>query len=374
MKIVYVANSEIPSRTANSVHVMKMCAAFAAAGHAVELLAYRGQASSGEPFDYYGVEQSFRLRRLPRLRWSRRSYVYGVVEGVLAAMRRPDLIYGRLLSGCFVGAQLGSPVVLEYHAPVLASGRLNHWLFKRLIRHRKFRYMVVISNALKEMYETDYPALVGRIRVAHDAADVEPPRPETAPTDRMRVGYIGSMNQGRGIDIIGEVARQCSWADFELLGGEPSEVGRWKAAFSDVENLSLRGFKPPAEAAMIRRGFDVALAPYQRSVLPHEGRSTTEPWMSPLKLFEYMASGCAIVASDLSALREVLEHERNALLCPPEDVAAWTAALLRLRDEPELRKSIAAAGRRDLIEHYTWRRRAVEVLRPPAPATPMTSA
>jgi glycosyltransferase involved in cell wall biosynthesis len=76
-----------------------------------------------------------------------------------------------------------------------------------------------------------------------------------------------------------------------------------------------------------------------------------------LKLFEYMASGRPIVASDLPSIREVLTHERNALLADPGDPAAFVAAVTRLQREPELAGRLAARARIDVAD-YTWDRRA----------------
>lgn len=81
-----------------------------------------------------------------------------------------------------------------------------------------------------------------------------------------------------------------------------------------------------------------------------------------MKMFEYMAAGKAIVSSDLPVLREVLTHERNALLVPPDDVDAWATAVKRLIDDPELRRRLGETARADLLAHYTWEARAKKVL------------
>jgi glycosyltransferase involved in cell wall biosynthesis len=84
--------------------------------------------------------------------------------------------------------------------------------------------------------------------------------------------------------------------------------------------------------------------------------------MSPLKLFEYMAAGRPIVCSDLPVLREILQHERTALLCDPDDAASWAGALARLHDEPTLRRTLAEAARAQFELHFTWKARADRVL------------
>ena len=85
-------------------------------------------------------------------------------------------------------------------------------------------------------------------------------------------------------------------------------------------------------------------------------------WMSPLKIFEYMAHGKPIVATDLPVIREVLEHERNALLAPSGDLDAWEHAARRLVDDPALRERLGGRAREDFEAGYSWRARARAVL------------
>ena len=84
--------------------------------------------------------------------------------------------------------------------------------------------------------------------------------------------------------------------------------------------------------------------------------------MSPLKIFEYMASAKAILCSDLPVLREVLEHERNALLLSPDQTAPWVAALRRLRADPAYAQALGMRAYEDFEMHYTWKQRAKRII------------
>lgn len=82
---------------------------------------------------------------------------------------------------------------------------------------------------------------------------------------------------------------------------------------------------------------------------------------SPIKLFEYMASGSPIVASDLPSIREVLTPGENALLSPPGDSTSLAASIAELLDNPAEARRLAAAARQD-VGKYTWKKRAERIL------------
>jgi glycosyltransferase involved in cell wall biosynthesis len=91
--------------------------------------------------------------------------------------------------------------------------------------------------------------------------------------------------------------------------------------------------------------------------LPNPRSAISSAFTSPLKLFEYMASGRPIVASDLPSLREVLRHEENALLAEPGNPQALVAGIQRIKDDAALGQRLAAQARADVAQ-FTWARRA----------------
>lgn len=367
MKIVYLGHSIIPSRAANSIHVMKMCQAFATNGHSVTLIVpdRKDGVEEGvaDVFKFYGVSQSFEIAFQPWLRARGRGYWYGLAAARESTRRRPDLVYGRNLTGCYLAALMGLPVIFESHSPVAESGVIPGWLLSRLIRHPQFKKLVVISEALKEHYIGRYKGLVGRIQVLSDGAD--PVSTETLAANipgrsgSLQVGYIGNLYKGRGIDLLISLARRLPSVDFHFVGGAECDVDRWRSASAGIGNVYFHGFVAPSSADAYRLAFDVLLAPYQTSVSVHGSRpGNIAPWMSPLKVFEYMAAGKAIVASDLPVLREVLRHRENSMLCGPDDVDAWVSTLEYLAESASVRKDLGSAARAEFERKYSWSSRA----------------
>jgi glycosyltransferase involved in cell wall biosynthesis len=370
LKLFYLSASEVPSRAANSVNVMKMSHAFARMGHQVTLFARPGGASTNQtPFDFYGVDPTFEIAtqgwpRIPAL---------GGQWYALRTWRRarklgaPDLCYGRHVPSLLRAAQRGCAARLEVHAP--PDSPLQSFQLSQLIAQRAFEALVCISDALRAEYLRLFPSLRSRrIIVAHDGADAQPRRPLPASAsplrgrpDAPRIGYIGHLYAGKGMEIIVELARSLPEMDFHVVGGTEADLQKWRAAYS-FSNLIMYGYVPHGQLPRFMDEFDVVLAPYQRSVSTMGGGGDVSKWMSPLKLFEYMAAGKAILVSDLPVLREVIDDGVAGLLCEPADPSSWAGALRRLVGSPQLRRTMGENARELLTRKYTWSRRAAEVL------------
>ncbi|MGH8223123.1 MAG: glycosyltransferase family 4 protein, partial [Woeseiaceae bacterium] len=169
---------------------------------------------------------------------------------------------------------------------------------------------------------------------------------------------------GRGLELLESIARRLPWLTLHVVGNWDTRLDPGTGGSPLPPNVHAHGFLPYASAEKIRVACEVLLAPYQRQVLTHAGADTSR-WMSPLKIFEYMAAGKAIICSDIAVLHEVLTHKETAWFCPPDDIEAWCAALTQLRDDERLRRALGNAARETFLRLHTWRARAASVLKSP---------
>ena len=271
-----------------------------------------------------------------------------------------DLVFGRNLFACWAAALRGHPVMFETHLPFDQESLIRKALLRDLLRRRNFLGLVVISVPIRASYVEAVVAEEEQIMVCPDAAS--DPEAGVATVSRKRragfvAGYVGHIYPGRGLELIEYLARRLPKVSFQVVGGDEKSVGEARARNRETANLVFHGFVPPRETAAFRASCDVLLAPYQRKVFLN-GKRETSAWMSPLKVFEYMASARPIVCSDLPVMHEVLRHEVNCLFCPPDDVEAWVMALERLAADSKLRDRLASRARNDFEDNYTWDRRA----------------
>lgn len=368
MKIAYISNSIIPSRTANSIHVMKMCQAFADNGHEVVLFAPKhiNNDYSIDVFNYYGVKNNFEIKyieyiNIPKL-WLF-SYALNVCRVIMS--KSFDFIYGRDLKSCFFSSLSTKNYYVSYesHKPYDKYNFIDKILLKLMFRQKVFKHLVVISNALKEIYINDKVLDSNKIFVAHDGAD-EPKDKKTilqiVESNKLRVGYTGHLYQGRGIDIILQVAKELPGIEFHIVGGNDKDINFWKQQLGIIDNVVYHGFVDPAKVYQYVNSFDILLAPYQNVVSLSGGKGNTSQYMSPLKVFEYMASQKPIIISDLPVLHEVLDND-EAYFVTYNNIKEWVNAIIYLSNK-ETRDNFAMKSFNNFIKNYSWRSRAEQIV------------
>lgn len=354
MQIYYISYSMIHSRSASSIHVMKMCQAFALNGHKIELYANRSSKKEKDIFNYYGVEKCFKISK----------YLIPRIQGT---SKLPDLFYGRYAKGLLEMTSSGKPIIFEVHAP--PKNEKEKKIQEALISHKNFKHLVSISHTLKNEYLNLFPCLKNKVIVAPDGAD--PPKSLNNQNrifklmgkskKKFNIGYIGHLYPGKSMEIILELAKRLPDYDFHIVGGTNKDLKYWKNNIS-IPNIIFYGFVPNSQLGKYYNAFDIVLAPYQHKVSGFDGGGNLGQWMSPLKIFEYMAYSKAIIASNLPVLREILFNRKNSLLCSPDDITEWIKAILELENDTNLRNKLAKTGNTEFMKYYTWQKRAEKVI------------
>jgi glycosyltransferase involved in cell wall biosynthesis len=327
--------------------------------------------------------QEIPLEWIPaRRRLRKYDYAWSAVQS--ARNWAADVVYTRLPQAAALSASSGQATILEIHD--IPRGFAGSRLFKRFLRSNGALRLVVISKILAADLNDNFgaPESPPFTHVIPDGVDLgrysdlpgpAQSRSELLPLlqtgsksigarffpDRFTAGYTGHLYPGRGMDLILKLAKRSPEMNFLVVGGEPQDVSRiaGKVKERGLENVTLVGFIPNADLPKYQAACDVLLMPYQQQVSASSGGDIAR-YLSPMKLFEYLACGRAICSSDLPVLREVLSDE-IAILLPPDDIDSWDSALQRLRNDTELRMKLAKNAL-DAAALYSWESRAQKVL------------
>jgi glycosyltransferase involved in cell wall biosynthesis len=381
--VVVVANARIPGERAQSIQTVRTAAAFARAGCQVTLLYARRRVqhavagAAGDPLAYYGVREAVELVAVPVLDFidavpRRFQYLPARLEewtfgrnAARQALRQGDaLVHCREIeAGAVLGRRRHPAYLFEAHS-IPRNPVKRRWLARAL---EGALGVVAITRGLSEDLTRELGTDPASILVSPDAHD--PAALERAPSKeearrslgldpgRPTVVYTGHLFAWKGVDTLVEAARTLPETAFVLVGGLPVDIGRMRAVVSSLglRNVEVRGHRPPTEIPAYLAAADVV-------AVPNSGREAISArHTSPLKLFEAMAAGKAVVASDLPSLREVLTHGVNAWLVDPDDPDALAKGIARLAGDPALAASLASRARED-ARGFTFDARARALL------------
>lgn len=380
MKILY--SHRIQSRDGQGVHLDAMVGALRSAGHTVKLVgpgSYESASLGGE-----SPWVALARRHIPRILLELAEFLYSVP----AAFRlwracvsfRPDVIYERynlfFTAGAWVARLTRTPYLVEVNAPLREErSRYGHLVMQRFARWSE-RYVWRSADRVLPVTRVlgDYLVSEGvepsRIVVIHNGIDLEefPQRERPARGDGARtvvLGFVGFVRAWHGLDqVILGMAEHPDATDLTLVvvgdGPARAELESLSRQAGIEDRVHFTGLAERQAVPRLLADFDIALQP------------AAVAYASPLKVFEYMATGAAIVAPDQANLREVLTHGKTALLFDPADPRDMWDSILKLARDPELSSSIGRAARATLISRdLTWKgnaRRVVEIvtsLQPP---------
>jgi glycosyltransferase involved in cell wall biosynthesis len=370
MKILYVAASPVPSKAANSVHVVKMAQALAKNGHSIELFVPIPLHLKSSPlthqniYQIYGVEPIFKFTQWSLFPTKLGQIIFSLSAYLNALFGKVDFVFTRCLPTAILMATLRVPVVYERHSDFGEGRSLNKIMYAQLIKSCFHKGTIVVSQALKNFFIETFGIKDSLVMVAADGSDPIPEQEYPCPfqkNSRKSIGYIGHLYKGRGIEVIAEMAKDHIDCDFHIVGGNEEDLLFWKKQLNYQSNIIFHGHVSHAETKNFMMNFDVLLAPYQNKV-EVAGGGNTEKWMSPLKIFEYMSSGKPLICSDISVLKEVLHHGINCMLCPPDNPKIWSETLSKLVDDNIFANSIGENAKKDFLENYTWQIRAKRII------------
>lgn len=357
------------SRDGQSIHIDELIHALRAAGHRVILV---------EPKRVPATQGSLRKRLLPKPVYELLELCYSFLEfaklAAAARKHRPDALYQRgnifMLSGVWTARLFGLPYLLEVNAPLAAErgkfgglslGKLAAWT-ERLTWRSADRVLPVTGVLARDIEKAGVPR--ARIAVTPNGVDLSRLKPIPMADakrllglgDALVLGFVGFVREWHGLEHIVALLHSepiLKTARFLVVGDGPACAAlRARAQELGVaDRLIITGVFEHRRLSEYLSAIDIALQP------------EVTPYASPLKLFEYMALGRAIVAPDTENIREVLEHEVDSLVFPAGNVAALADAIRRLAADGPLRVRLGAAAAAKVVQRgLTWQRNAERVV------------
>lgn len=361
MKLTYLSSARLPTNNAHGFQIMNMCAAFAQHSIDVELVVpKRKNLIEDDPFSFYSLPKTFLIKKLPVIDLYHTRMVPEKVSGLV------------LLCSFFISARIylwNSPTDILFTREKLTGLFFRNFVFEVHMPEQVVGYalrakkiITLTTSAKKEIIKKGVDSK--KILVAPDSVNLSlfPARTKLEarsflglPPDANIALYWGNFKKWKGVDIFAKAAALLPEVFIVMIGAtKDTDLRRIQELVSSNPNTLVEGFKSQELLPWY-------LAAAHVLVLPSTAQDeNSRLYTSPMKLFEYMASGRPIVASDLPSLREVLSN-KNSLLVTPDDPQALAEGVRTVLTNPELAQSIVHQAS-DTIQNYTWSKRAHSIL------------
>jgi glycosyltransferase involved in cell wall biosynthesis/SAM-dependent methyltransferase len=378
--LYYITHAHLPTKKAFGYAIAKMCSSFAETGEKVVLVMPSSRGKS-DIFSYYSIPVNFTVHEVSALDLGRLKFLgekipflikrisFGIAVFFAVKPEKGDIFYSRdLLSLPLLRMKTGN-IFLELHYLSKLDAILT-----RFVRVAK-KIIVVTRHLKEELTALGYSAT--DILVEPSGFDPEDFKlagisradlrrglglPEKVPI----VLYLGNLFPWKGVytlvDAFAAISRRggndaASKAVLVCVGGSEDTLASFRgyaAQMIPARRLMILGHKRHAETAQYQIAADVL-------VLPNSAKERISMYnTSPIKLFEYMASGTPIVASDLPSLREILD-EKMCVFAKPDDAESLATAIIRVLDHPEEARA-GAERAREKVSLYSWGKRTKDIL------------
>ncbi len=376
MRVAFVTDEVLPSTGADTIQFINALSALAARGVEVDLV-LPVEPDATEPPEalrerlvaHYGATCGFRvvpvraaLTDLPRVFTK---LAAGALGSARALARQPDLVHTRTLLPSLAALAVGRPLFFETYRPLTRQFAATRPVFRTLTRARAFGGLVVHSNVARDAFVADgvAPDRVATLYNGFTSSLLD--RAVPAPAARAQLGwteaptlvYAGRLSLAKGLDLFIEAARRLPQTQLVFVGNaETDEARAVQAATVGLPNVRYTGFLSAQALDVAHQAADVLLIPPSRKPLEQDGTTVL-----PIKTFNYMAAGRAILAGDLVDARELLRDDDNAVLVAPDDVDALVAALGALLSDAPRRARLGASARA-FAATLTWDHRAARLV------------
>jgi len=359
--LYYVAEFSLPNNTAYTIHVVKMLNALNEKLGTCELIIpYKDN-----KYNYNNLKKNFFLRKKKFLIKSifqkkyRLTFLLRIIFAFKAALyiKKNQNIITRSIMTSFFLILLKKKHFLEIHHEFYG---LSKFLFINLnnINSKYIIIIIFISKSLKNFYKN----ITKKGIVMPDAVDKNFFKKKKIKNIIKSIYYIGSFYKGRGIELIIEIAKILKKINFFLYGLRNSEIGNFK---NIPKNVKIFKFVEYSKVPRLLQKSDLLLIPHS---LNYVGISSNKKsidirkYTSPLKMFEYLASGTPLMASNLPVLKEILRNKYNSIIVKDNNPYNWANEIIKLQSNIKLKKIISENAIKTANKN-TWNIRAKKILK-----------
>ena len=350
-KIYYISELNLPNSSAYSIHVLKMCEAFSILGYKTTLFTTYAK-NKKIIYKNYCIKSKFEIISLfnQNLQLNFILRIIFTLKILLNTLNKNSFIISRSIIFSLISSIFMKNIILELHHEITGATRIVYNILKFFHLTNNLNY-IFLNRKLNEIYKINKKKFI----VLDDAVNLEMFNHKNIKKYKNTCIYIGSFFEGKGIDQIFRLARQNKNINFHLYGDK-----KFLSINETLKNMKFFGYVEYYKIPKILSKYNVALMPYQNKI---KGRSNTqiENYISPLKMFDYMAAGMIILASNIKAYSHILKNNYNCKLIRVNDDFQWSFQIQNILKNIKKFKYLRNNSL-EVIKKYSWKIRAKKIV------------
>ena len=355
--VFYIADFSLPNKSAYSLHVLKICDAFNEINtYKINLLIpfIKKNYSSKK------IKNDFLLKKKPKIKhfnkkkktlnfFSRIAFSFKIL--LYIKKNDPRIVISRSIIPSILLALFNVKNTLEIHSELSGFTKIFFSIIKINFIGKNLKF-IFINEYLRKKFNIKKEKSI----ILYDAVDYRDFKPSSRKTFKNCCFYSGSFAKGKALEIIMKVAKKLPHINFHLYGN-PDTI--YKKKIYKLNNIFFKGYVNYSRLVLLINNYKVLLMPYKKNVGVLIKDLNVAKYFSPLKMYDYLASGKIIIASDLPVYRDVLKNNINAIILK-EDMDMWSRMITKALKTKQY-NYLGVAGRK-ISKNYSWKSRIIKII------------
>ncbi len=357
MKIAYISETSLTNKSAQSLHVLKMCDAFCKKNDVQLIIPYANNNLSLKKIKknfLLTAKKNILVKSILNFKVSNFLYriLFGYKVGIYLRSNNSEIIISRSWISSFFLCFFKINHFLEVHSEFTG---LTKFLMINLnyINSKYILKTILISKTLSKKF-----SIINKKKflILHDAVDIKNFRYKKNSNKIKSVTYVGSFHEGKGVKLILELAKKFKKLKFNIYGEPLTNI------YDISKNVNIHGYINYNKVPYVLANSDILLLP--SADVQHVGSRSVNVtnYNSPLKMFDYLAAGKIILSSKRDGICEILKHNNNSIIANKYDLKTWIKAMNNILNNkynlPKLRRNSIITAKK-----YTWDKRVLKILK-----------
>ncbi len=365
MRIGYIFNSSIPSSNPGSLQVIKTCEGLIKHNNNVELIT----PNTGQNIP---IKKFYNLKKIPKINKIKffkkfplglNYYLFSIFSVAYAKRLKFDLIITRNFFTLFLLTLFKQKSIIEIHHDLSIESRIVRFLFYKfdILNNKNIIKIVAITNNVKKFLINDFKINPNKIEIIPSATDLHFDYNNLKIKKNFNIGYFGSLESGKGADFVCKLSKLDFNNNYYIFGGSAEKVNILKKNYQNF-NLTINSYKPYSQLEKIISKMDVLLIPSDKKLIKATGGvGNLTKFTSPLKLFDYLASGKLIISTNLNVMREIIKNNLNCIMINNLSLLKWYKQINSISKNIN-HINVIKKNAYNLSKKYTYYKRAESIL------------